>query len=401
MPTSDRWVNIRCCSCLCDDGSTRKVLAALRTRLSKPKHPRDRGTVLGMERPQTQLRARPPSRSPRRPHGGGGSGHQGPPEDGARTGGPGVGSAESGHRSSSGADGNAYRSDIVPLGAGGSGGGGGGGGGGAAATNSKTTSVDVEGCAGESSERKGKVSSSSSSPVSPMRDTAPPAEMDKGGAQGGEASTREQYRNHVHAHSNEAPPPAEAPAPRTSAGKEPPPTESAASTAAAEATIPPRRADPLPLLPAGVGNLSLGQHRRRVGVQRRAPSSSSLKAVRTSPWGSSDPTQGRLRSADARHDCCGEGESDWARRDGEEAAEVGRLGRFVFWFFITGAVGSVPACVRGCVYAVLLWVRASCLRPLFGAFVVLCGTFLFCCCAKSAGGGGGGAAGAAAAAAVL
>lgn len=326
-----RWVNIRCCSGLFDDGPTRKVLAAFRSRLSMPKHPRDRGTVLGMERPQTQLRARPPSRSPRGPHGGGGgSGCQGPPDDRAKTGRPSVGGGARSPRFSSGSGGSAYRGDVVPLGAGGSGGDGG--------SAAAMKAAAVEGCAGESGERKREVPSS----VSPTRETASTTAMEKS-AQGGEDSVREQGKKHVHAHATPPTgakvPAVEAPAPTTPAGVELPATTSEPSTgaaaaaaaasaaaippAAAEASAAPCRADPLPLLPAGVGNLSLGQHRRRVGTPRRTPSIPSLKAAGTIPWDSGDasPTQGQLRSRDERHGC-GEGENGRGRGGGEEAVEV-------------------------------------------------------------------------------
>lgn len=321
-----RWVNIRCCPYLLDDPLTLKVLAAFRSRLSMPKHPRDRGTVLGMERPQTQLRAQPPSRSPRRPHGGGASGFRGRADDRAQTEGSSVGGGERRSRAPPGSGGNAYRGDERPSGAGGSGGDGG-----RSAVAAKAASVE------------GYAEGLGETPVSPTRETVSLAAADKG-PQGGEASRREQRKNHAHAQSqsqsqsqSHAAPPAEAPASTTSAGKEPSPSPSPSastastaaaamsSAAAADASAAPRPADALPLLPAGVGDLSLGQHRRRAGAQRR-------KAVGTTPRDSGDPTrgqgqgqgQGQLRSRDDRR--LRDDEDDRGRGDGEEAVEVRRLG---------------------------------------------------------------------------
>ncbi|CAN0052013.1 unnamed protein product, partial [Ectocarpus sp. 4 AP-2014] len=92
MKDSLRWVNVRCCSGIGNDAVTAKVLANFRSRLSPPKHPRDRGTVLGMERPEPQSKMRAPSCSRRKPLGanstgsgeesgcgGGGGGYQRPP----------------------------------------------------------------------------------------------------------------------------------------------------------------------------------------------------------------------------------------------------------------------------------------------------------------------------------
>ncbi|CAM9509743.1 unnamed protein product, partial [Ectocarpus sp. 13 AM-2016] len=86
-----RWVNVRCCSGIGNDAVTAKVLANFRSRLSPPKRPRDRGTVLGMERPEPQSRTRAPSSSRRKPLGANSSGssvdssgcggYQGPPDD--------------------------------------------------------------------------------------------------------------------------------------------------------------------------------------------------------------------------------------------------------------------------------------------------------------------------------
>ncbi|CAM9401446.1 unnamed protein product [Ectocarpus fasciculatus] len=90
MKDSLRWINVRCCSGIGNDAVTAKVLADFRSRLLAPKHPRDRGTVLGMERPEPQSRTRAPSCSPRKPlsanstgsgKGSGGGGYQGPPDD--------------------------------------------------------------------------------------------------------------------------------------------------------------------------------------------------------------------------------------------------------------------------------------------------------------------------------
>ncbi|CAN0274674.1 unnamed protein product [Ectocarpus sp. 6 AP-2014] len=69
-----RWVNVRCCSGIGNDAVTAKILANFRNRLSPPKHPRDRGTVLGMERPEPQSRTRAPSCSRRKPLGANSSG---------------------------------------------------------------------------------------------------------------------------------------------------------------------------------------------------------------------------------------------------------------------------------------------------------------------------------------
>ncbi|CBJ29837.1 Hypothetical leucine rich repeat protein [Ectocarpus siliculosus] len=74
MKDSLRWVNVRCCSGIGNDAVTAKILANFRSRLSPPKHPRDRGTVLGMERPEPQSRTRAPSCSRRKPLGANSSG---------------------------------------------------------------------------------------------------------------------------------------------------------------------------------------------------------------------------------------------------------------------------------------------------------------------------------------
>ncbi|CAM9806909.1 unnamed protein product, partial [Ectocarpus sp. 12 AP-2014] len=74
MKDSLRWVNVRCCSGIGNDAVTAKVLANFRSRLSPPKHPRDRGTVLGMERPEPQSRTRAPGCSRRKPLGANSSG---------------------------------------------------------------------------------------------------------------------------------------------------------------------------------------------------------------------------------------------------------------------------------------------------------------------------------------
>ncbi|CAN0373693.1 unnamed protein product [Ectocarpus sp. 12 AP-2014] len=91
MKDSLRWVNVRCCSGIGSDAVTAKVLANFRSRLSPSKRPRDRGTVLGMERPEPQSRTPAPSCSRRQPLGAistgsgedssGCGGYQGPPDD--------------------------------------------------------------------------------------------------------------------------------------------------------------------------------------------------------------------------------------------------------------------------------------------------------------------------------
>ncbi|CAM9127636.1 unnamed protein product [Scytosiphon promiscuus] len=357
-----RWANIRCCCDLRNNASTYEVLAAFRNRLSAPKHPRDRGLVLGMERPEPQQRARtpPPKRSSRRSlddpsagrrasarvvggpvsatggdaqassnsHGQGALARTSTPavggafREGGGDGGDGGGSRSSGdgHLDSDvGTDrsGTARGDQATPLG-GGKGGDGrealavaGGAERSAGDSSRRTSSIPVlvpvasstmssvpsssaerDSGGGEETQaalvRQG-VPDPESSPgsaaatkgrtLSSPRSARPEATPTTGSAAAdltGEAPARE-------APGTELPGPA-ALAPAQASASSPPPAAAALSAAQPRpsplppppepAAMSPKSSPgdrPLPLLPAGVGDLSLGQNRRRVGAQRRSP----------------------------------------------------------------------------------------------------------------------------------
>ncbi|CAB1117142.1 unnamed protein product [Ectocarpus sp. CCAP 1310/34] len=329
-----RWVNVRCCSGIGNDAVTAKVLADFRSRLSPPKHPRDRGTVLGMERPEPQSRTPAPSCSRREPLGAnssGGSldsgcgGYQGPPDD--------VGQdlairaqAALALRVSS------PSSDRLHQLAPGNGGGGGG---------TKTASSDVEYCNGSIVRGDAPIDPNGKAGGATKGGRAPPSaeggytrRLDTPGAalvsfgEGGEIAPRPSCRRPGGIRASPAKPtPAErlagdssqgttlSPvAPLLLASTSPAPVDldtgergkgrrgaairqegkghalaeeasAAQSTAAEEEAVPSLAGEPAgassrdhppPLLPTGVGDLSLGRHRRH-GESRGSPSSEGTK----------------------------------------------------------------------------------------------------------------------------
>ncbi|CAM9107304.1 unnamed protein product [Pylaiella littoralis] len=378
------WANVRCCPGLLDNDSAEQVLADFRSRLSAPKHPRDRGTVLGMERPESQLRGRPPSRSLRRPPSGCRTafGYQGgflenlprrssnygqaavsavgPIHPFAPVGGDGVGGSDGGgtgdtidaHTPPGG--GGVVSCSEVPLVA--NVGGGSGAAGGSVIQGRAVRTPAVEGSAGESHERTlVPLLSSSSQSVSsgavergtagdrearntiaqegkerahttgaagptaqavPIAVGAPAASALSLSALAPAAKVEELAPSPATAPSSPSPAPPAAAALPARLPPSPPPTAAAAEEAGESGGD-----HPLPLLPAGVGDLSLGRHHSRGRAQRRGGgSNSSLRAVGTTAWHSAaELPPGRITwSGDGRHDRRGHGEGArrWGGREG-------------------------------------------------------------------------------------
>ncbi|CAM9999207.1 unnamed protein product, partial [Hapterophycus canaliculatus] len=301
-----RWANIRCCGDMKDSAATSEVLAAFRRRLAAPTHPRDRGTVLGMERPEPQQRARaPPPKRSLRPclDGGGSTGRRSPPtgrEAQASSNYHGQGAPV---RTQSLAAKNLFREGSGTDGAGS------GDTGDArdhcAALSRSDGSLNVDGGHVCSDGRSDGGSAMDRNQVAPLwgkdggdGDEALAAraagEKSSGGPNQWMSSTPFSiplvssvlssglgaWIKGEKEKGKESPAPAlAAPAPAHALASSRPPAADAPSAAQpasppAVAAMPPTSSSgdrPLPLLPAGVGDLSLGQSRRRIAAQRRTP----------------------------------------------------------------------------------------------------------------------------------